>query len=108
MVGESAGYGSPRGRPKWRAASAGGSALVGMVAKETLMRLQSPYEDVGAFDAALVPRSAAKAEAQVRPFEPRLLEITVGGLLVLWWLQVFGLWTRFLTWAASLGVSTSF
>ncbi len=72
------------------------------------MRLQSPYEDIGTFDAALVPRSATKADAKERSSEPRLLEVTVGGLLVLWWLQMFGLWTRFLTWAASLGVPSSF
>ena len=72
------------------------------------MRLQSPYEDVGTFDAALLPRSAVKAEAPARSDALGLLEITVLGLLVLWWLQVFGVWTRFLTWAGSFGAGSSF
>lgn len=72
------------------------------------MRLQSPYQDVGTFDSVLVPAATTKTDTQVRSFEPRWLEITVGGLLVLWWMQMFGLWIGFLTWAATLGVPSSF
>jgi len=72
------------------------------------MRLQSPYQDVGTLESALVATATAKTDAAARSSDPKLLEVTVGSLLVLWWLQMFGLWTRFLTWAASLGVPSSF
>jgi hypothetical protein len=72
------------------------------------MRLESPYQEVGRFDSALRPPAAVKADAAARSLEPGFLELTVGSLLVLWWLQMFGAWTGFLTWAASLGIPSSF
>jgi len=69
------------------------------------MRLQARSDHIGISGESFVPNILPKIETGIRFLRPRLLEIAVGGLLALWWLKVFGLWTTSLQWAATLGLS---
>lgn len=72
------------------------------------MRLQALSENIAVHDGARAPSVLPKIEAGIRFLRPRLLEVVVGGVLILWWLKVFGLWVTVMQWAASPGVPLSF
>ena len=69
------------------------------------MRLQARSDHIGIYDEPLVPSILPKIDTGIRFLRSRLLEIAVGGLLVIWWVKVFRLWTSSLQWAATLGLS---
>jgi hypothetical protein len=71
------------------------------------MRFQAFSENIAIHHGAHVPSVLPKIEAGIRFLRPRLLEVVVGGLLIFWWLNVFGLWVTALQWAASLGTTPS-
>jgi small neutral amino acid transporter SnatA (MarC family) len=55
----------------------------------------------------LPPRVPPRVKAVARKIVARAFVATVAAVVVLWWLQVFGLWVGALQWAAGLGVSNS-
>lgn len=66
------------------------------------MLVQPRLEHIGVYDfkpMASVPRPIRRL---IRFCRKRLPELAVGGLLVVWWLQVFGLWVGFLQEASLL------
>lgn len=67
------------------------------------MRLLARNESSGIYDDALVASVGRMVDAGMEFCRTRLLEITVFGLLIFWWLEVFGVWVGVLQWAAGLG-----
>ena len=57
-----------------------------------LVRRENP--DI--YDVKPIPSVARLIGALTRFCRTRLLELTVGGLLIVWWLAVFRLWVSFL------------
>ncbi len=71
------------------------------------MQIQVQHHRVNVFDDALVSGWGPRVRTVVEFLRSRALELTVGTLVVLWWLQVFSLWVQFLQQAASLGAPPS-
>jgi hypothetical protein len=70
------------------------------------MQIQArPHVDV--FGEAFPPRVPPRIRAAARRFVARFLLGTIAALVVLWWLQMFAVWTGVLQWAAGLGVQNS-